>query len=411
MKPYIQDFTQEKLAEHISPKFRVKQIYKWLYHHYVTSFEEMKNLPKAMREDLAERFDIAPGQTTNFIQPSADSSVLNRVVGNNPSRILGSLNSNGRVFLINQNGVLVGEGATIDTAGFFGSTLNLTDEDFLNGNLRFEGGGAGDFVNRGYIRAAGGHIVLIAPNIENGGVIEVVDGEVLLAAGRSITLAGIDNPSIRFEVTAPENRVVNLGRIIAERGAASLFAGTLRHSGRIRASGLVRNADGSISLVARESVEISGGIEARSDAGGGRIEVRASEVTLTDSGRIDASAQGEGDGGEVILFADDRVSVQGEILARGGELGGDGGFIETSGLKRLDIGRAPDASAPNGVAGTWLIDPNDITIDTALNNAIDTNISQSGGDFSSTDDGAVLTVETIQTALDPTPNVKMNFSP
>ena len=352
-----------------------------------------------------QRFDIAPGQTTNFIQPSADSSVLNRVVGNNPSRILGNLNSNGRVFLINQNGVLVGEGATIDTAGFFGSTLNLTDEDFLNGNLRFEGGGAGDFVNRGYIRAAGGNIVLIAPNIENGGVIEVVDGEVLLAAGRSITLAGIDNPSIRFEVTAPENRVVNLGQIIAERGAASLFAGTLRHSGRIRASGLVRNADGSISLVARESVEISGSIEARNDAGGGSIAVRAGDVALTESGRIDASAQGKGDGGEVILFADDRVSVQGEILARGGELGGDGGFIETSGLKRLDIGKAPDASAPNGVAGTWLIDPNDITIDTALNNATDTNISQSGGDFSSTDDGAVLTVQTIQTALDAGTNV------
>ncbi len=254
-----------------------------------------------------QRFDIAPGQTTNFIQPSADSTVLNRVIGNNPSRILGNLNSNGQVFLINQNGVLVGEGATIDTAGFFGSTLNLTDADFLAGKLRFEGGGAGDFVNRGYIRAAGGNIVLIAPNIENGGVIEVVDGEVLLAAGQSITLAGIDNPSIRFEVAAADNEVVNLGQIIAERGAASLFAGTLKHSGRIRASGLVRNADGSISLVAQDRIEISGDIDASGDAAGGRVDVRAQEILLGETGRIDASARVDGDGGEVILFADDGV--------------------------------------------------------------------------------------------------------
>ncbi len=350
-------------------------------------------------------FDIAPGQTTNFIQPSADSTVLNRVIGNNPSRILGNLNSNGQVFLINQNGVLVGESATIDTAGFFGSTLNLTDADFLAGRLRFEGGGQGDFVNRGYIRAADGNIVLIAPNIENGGVIEVVDGEVLLAAGQSIALAGIDNPSIRFEVSAPDNEVVNLGQIIAERGAASLFAGTLKHSGRIRASGLVRNADGSISLVAQDRIEIDGEIDASGDTAGGRIDIRAQDILLGETGRIDASARVDGDGGEIVLFADDGVTVQGEILARGGELGGDGGFIETSGLQRLDIRRAADASAPAGEAGQWLIDPNNITIVYGGSTYSDTNVSVTGGDISSTADGAILTVETIRSALDAGTNV------
>ena len=73
MKPYIQDFTQEALAEHISPKFRIKQIYKWLYHHYVTSFDEMKNLPKEMREELNERFSITPLETVR-VQQSKDGS-------------------------------------------------------------------------------------------------------------------------------------------------------------------------------------------------------------------------------------------------------------------------------------------------------------------------------------------------
>ncbi len=353
-----------------------------------------------------QSFSIGPGQTTNFIQPSADSSVLNRVVGNNPSEILGSLNSNGRVFLINQNGLLVGEGATIDTAGFFGSTLNLTDEDFLKGRLKFEGGGQSGIVNRGYIRAAGGNIVLIAPDIENGGVIEVVDGEVLLAAGRSIELASMDNPAIRFEVSAAENRVVNLGRIVAERGAASLFAGTLKHSGDIRASGLVRNADGSISLVATERVEIDGRIDVSGEQGGGAVDVHAPEIVLGPSGRIDASATVQGDGGEIILFAEQGVSVQGEILARGGAEGGDGGFIETSGLQRLEIGSTPDASAPHGAPGTWLVDPSNIRIVSGFaTNLTDTGISASAGNFSSTADSAVLTVESIQAVLNQGTNV------
>jgi len=84
-----------------------------------------------------QQFNIGAGQTTNFIQPSSSSSVLNKVISNNPSQILGNLNSNGQVFLINQYGILVGEGARINTNGFFASTLNITNEDFLNGKLNF----------------------------------------------------------------------------------------------------------------------------------------------------------------------------------------------------------------------------------------------------------------------------------
>ncbi len=145
-------------------------------------------------------FNIGRGQTTRFIQPDRNSAVLNRVMGNNPSSIYGNLRSNGKVFLINQHGLMVGAGARIDTAGFFGSTLNITNKDFLKGNLKFEGGGLGGINNQGYIHAGpGGNVVLIAPDVENGGVIEVEDGNVVLAAGESIRITSLNDASIEFD--------------------------------------------------------------------------------------------------------------------------------------------------------------------------------------------------------------------
>ena len=381
------------------------------------------------------QFNIGKGQTTNFIQPSSSSSVLNRVIGNDPSQLLGNLNSNGRVFLINQNGILVGEGANVNTAGFFGSTLNITDQDFLNGKLRFNGGGQGDLQNYGYIHAGeDGNVVLIAPNIENGGVIDVDNGNIILAAGESITITSLQNSSLQFEVQSPDNSVTNLGQVIARNGAAGLFAGTLKHSGSIRAGGLVRDADGTIRLVAAGSAQVSGStkaaggkieilgdsvdiqqganIDASDSAGGGEILIggdrqglnpdiqNATSTTIEQGAEVHADGLGNADGGKVIVFAENDVHVQGEVTARGGEQGGDGGFIETSGLQQLDITQTPDASAPNGASGEWLIDPNNITIVNGAT-AADTSISNDGsGGITSTDDAATLTNTTIQTALD-----------
>ncbi len=82
-------------------------------------------------------FSIGSNEITRFIQQSSASSVLNRVVGADPSVILGALQSNGRVFLINPNGILFGAGAQIDVAGLVASTLNLSNGDFAAGRLRF----------------------------------------------------------------------------------------------------------------------------------------------------------------------------------------------------------------------------------------------------------------------------------
>ena len=131
-----------------------------------------------------QSFGINRGELTRFVQQNAASAVLNRVTRADASSILGALQSNGRVFLINPNGIVFGKGSQVDVAGLVVSSLKLSDQDFLAGRLRFgETPGAGAVRNEGNIRtAAGGQVILVAPRVENSGLIEAPNGVILLAA-------------------------------------------------------------------------------------------------------------------------------------------------------------------------------------------------------------------------------------
>ncbi|CAA6800175.1 MAG: Ribosomal RNA large subunit methyltransferase N (EC [uncultured Sulfurovum sp.] len=72
-KKIIQDLTREELANSIKPAFRAKQIYNWIYHKYVTSFDEMKNLPKEMKLSLEENYTVSPLKQV-MVQNSKDGS-------------------------------------------------------------------------------------------------------------------------------------------------------------------------------------------------------------------------------------------------------------------------------------------------------------------------------------------------
>ena len=165
-----------------------------------------------------QSFWIGAGEITRCVQPSASSAVLNRVVTQDPSSILGALQSNGRVLLINPNGILFGAGAQIDVAGLVASTLKLSDADFLAGRLRFtEQPGAGSVVNQGAINTPqGGQVYLVGPAVTNGGIITSPRGEVILAAGNTVELVDPGTPSLRVEITAPDNQAINLGQIVAD---------------------------------------------------------------------------------------------------------------------------------------------------------------------------------------------------
>ena len=88
-----------------------------------------------------QSFSIPGGSTTHFQQPDAASLSINRVVGNNPSALFGTLSSNGRLVLVNPSGIAVGAGAVVDTAGFTASTLRMSDADARAGRLVFGGDG------------------------------------------------------------------------------------------------------------------------------------------------------------------------------------------------------------------------------------------------------------------------------
>lgn len=163
-------------------------------------------------------FSIAANEVTRFVQQSSSSAILNRVVTQNPSAILGALQSNGRVFLINPAGILFGAGAQVDVAGLVASTLNLSDQDFLSGRLRFtETPNAGAVVNQGAITGAGGGgIYLIGPSVTNAGVISNPRGEIMLAAGRSVERVDPGTPTLRVEINAPD-----IGQIVGTLSTTS----------------------------------------------------------------------------------------------------------------------------------------------------------------------------------------------
>lgn len=304
-------------------------------------------------------FSIGSGASVNFQQPSASAVALNRVVGADPSAIYGSLTANGQVFLINPNGVLFGQGARVDVGGLVASTLNIRNEDFLAGHNRFTRGGAtGGVVNQGEL--IGKYIALLAPEVQNEGVIAAHQGTVTLAAGEAVTLGITGNALIDVQVdkasinTLVENKQMvqaDAGTVIMSAQSANQLLGQVVNSGMVEANGIT--------------------------ADGGVIRLRASS-NIANTGSLSADAGTNGKGGSITAIADltnsnSLTTVDGTLSAKGGSQSGNGGFIETSGthLRIADSARI-DTSAANGKAGTWLLDPYDFTI------------AASGGDITGT---------------------------
>ncbi len=304
------------------------------------------------------QFSIGNGETTRFLQESAASAILNRVTGGDPSAIAGRLLSNGRVFLINRNGIVFGPGAVVDTAGLVASTLDISDEDFIAQNLRFQGDAAsGSIENQGYIKAgADGSIFLIAPHITNGGVIETDGGRLVLAAGQSVSLVSLDSDNIVFDVQAPDDAVVNLGELLTRGGAAAMFAGTIEHRGSVNADSVSRDAQGRVQLRATSAVDVTAGavLSANGDTGGS-VVIDAGAGRAEVSGSV--SARGDaGTGGSVEMYGDtvalraaasvDATGASGGGAVRiGGEFRGAGPRVDNARRTAVAAGATINADA------------------------------------------------------------------
>jgi filamentous hemagglutinin family protein len=210
-----------------------------------------------------QSFSIPQGSITRFDQPDAASTSINRVLGNDPSKILGTLSSNGKLVLVNPAGITVGRGAAVDTAGFTASTLRMADADALAGRMRFEGSLAGASLDvDGLVMAKLGDVVLISPRVAVGAnaLVHAPDGAVVLAAGQKVELTGRGLEGIRMLVTAPTDSALNFGALQGD--AVGMFAATLRHSGLIRAEGA--EIDGNkLRLVATVASTVDGAIHLR----------------------------------------------------------------------------------------------------------------------------------------------------
>lgn len=231
-------------------------------------------------------FSVRADERVSFHQPGQDAVALNRVIGRNGSDIQGRIDANGKVFLVNPNGVVFGKSAQVNVGGLVASTLDLADRDFLAGNYQFSGDSGATVSNAGSLKASeGGSIALLGARVSNDGVIQAQLGDVALGAGQGINL--------NFDGDGLLNLQVDKGSVDA-----------LAHNG-----GLIRADGGQVLMSARSAdsllktvVNNQGTLEARTlRSAEGRIVLDGGEQgTVRVAGKQDASAIGGGNGGLVL---------------------------------------------------------------------------------------------------------------
>ncbi len=356
-------------------------------------------------------FSVAQNERIKFIQPNANSAVLNRVTGDNLSEIHGTLQANGKVYVINPNGIIIGSSGVVDVSSFIASTLDITNEAFMNrGEMGFKGSGKASIVNLGVINAWDGDVVMIAFNIQNTGEIHAANGLSGLATGNNVLLKPAGEERIFVYVSLDdaaekgETGIANNGRIESLKAElksdGNLYAMAINTTGHIDATG-VKERNGAIYLVAKDGeVDVSGTLIAKNNDTGGSIHVLGDIVDIKNKANIDVSGlngggevllggdlRGEnpaiynamktllgekaivnadctetGKGGKIVLWSDGYTRLQGTVTARGGLESGDGGFIEISGKGNMTFDGSTNLRSIKGSDGTLPVDPKNITI-------------------------------------------------
>ncbi len=334
-----------------------------------------------------QRFNIGSNESVRILQSGAGAAMLARVTGGNPSELLGRLQADGKLFLINPKGVVVGAGAVIDTGAFLASTLDVADADFLKGGaLLFKGDSGAGIVNLGRIVAREGNVLLFAHTVKNAGAIESRNGTAGLAAATEVNLASAEDSTFTVKLNLPasaassgvENSgVIQAAQVELKAAGGSIYDLAVNQSGLVRATGVERRPDGRVVLTSDGgTATVTGNVSARNaDGSGGEILVgggyqgknpevaNAARTYVGPEAKLDASAgTPTGDGGKVVVWADSATRYEGSISARAGAQGGDGGSAEVSGKHSLVFAGTSDLSAPRGKPGTLLLDPDDITI-------------------------------------------------
>ena len=369
-----------------------------------------------------DTFNVGSSASVHFNQPTSRSSILNNVLSGQ-SIINGSIFSNGRLILVNPTGILTGPTSAIRSEGAILSTLNLTNQNYLNSTYNFSTNNNSTLINEGNIE--GEYVALLSPIITNKGTINT-NVATSLAAGDNLKLSISDsnlltvsvNPSkikssINNEgIIKSQNGIVTLKTdiaqsvvdqvikienakadgLISENGIVKLVTNTgaitakdikidAGSNGASTISGTLNsNSDtsnsGSVEVTAKEIDINVATISADGKTGGGKVLIggdwqgsgdllQATYLNIDSNSKITANALTSGSGGTIVAWSDIKNSnslttVSGTLEAKG--IDGSGGQIETSGAD-LDInGIRVNTSSVSGSYGNWLVDPTDLTI-------------------------------------------------
>ena len=398
-----------------------------------------------------QSFNVGSAETVAVQQPNAQSMLLNRVVGPDPSVIAGRITANGGVAIVNQSGVVFDRGAEVDVQTLMVSTANISNANFMSGTLAFDQPGKPNaaVVNHGTITVKqAGLVALVAPSVRNTGLIQATLGRVVLAGAAAFKLDLYGDGLMSIDVTKQVTRlplgpggrpvaalVTNTGTIIAEGGHVLLTASAadgivqtlLSAGGTISVNG-GRGAGGTITLAGvGGSMVIEGSLTATGATGGTVQAVTDGAVSAAASARIDASGRSgggsitlgggqaasvgvakgavlradatvSGNGGHVALIGRSSTTLAGTVSARGGARGGNGGTVEVSAAS-VAITGGIDTGAPAGSIGSILLDPDNLSIvhASAGSGAQDTTVTSNGGTLAAGD--ASVGADTISDAV------------
>ena len=342
-------------------------------------------------------FDVNKGESVLFNQNSSSSIILNRVTNGLPTNIFGNISANGNVFILNQAGVLVGNGASINTNSFLAGAANINDNDFIAGKYNFYGA-QGNVINNGSIKVQdGGYAVLMGKNVENNGLISAKLGKIYLSSGETfrMDMSGNDLIGVEVEKGITDAYISNTGHIQAEGGtiimtaknASDVIRQAVNNTGVIDASSISYKG-GKVILGAENGQVINDGeinVSSKSDEGGS-IELKAEHIInnglvyanglngglinmlssdllkVGSSSIIQANSFGFGNGGNIKLISQKRAESHKGALIEAVSIYGSGGFIELSGYDSVYAFGNFNTKSLYGVYGQFLLDPSNMFI-------------------------------------------------
>lgn len=299
-------------------------------------------------------FNIATDESVTIAQPNINSILVNRVTGLCQAvchtLIDGSLTSNGKVMLINANGILFGVGSRVDVNGLLATSIDFSNQVLMGSGAFTSNTSAnaqGFVINNGAITVASGLAALVAPGVENNGFIVAKAGKVTLASGRKYTVDFAGDGLIQLAVGA------DLETSAIVFGPSGALSAAVSNAGTIIADG------GTVILTARAArgvmdnvISMSGTVQARAVANvGGKIVLHGGDENWVQvTGALDAFG-GQG----AVQVVGENVVLGRRILSGATAIGLEGGAIVNvsggDGSGRILVG-GDDAALPSDRSGT-----------------------------------------------------------